>query len=153
MLAHLLGLGSVGSEVLPARALANEVLDAIATRKLDLVCLSALRPFAVMQARYLAKRMRARFPRLKILVGLWDVKKSSDAARSNLESAKPDWIVNTLAEAVSQVCPVAHCQPCAALESAPGEPTETDVHKNVGPASPETAATPKKAQELVDADG
>ena len=81
---------------MPARALAHEALDLIAERKVDIVCLSALRPFAVMQARYLAKRIRARFPQVKIVVGLWDGKKSSEAARNNLESAKPDWIVNTL---------------------------------------------------------
>ena len=153
MLAHLLELGGVGSEVVSARALAHEALDLIAERKVDLVCLSALRPFAVMQARYLAKRIRARFPQVKIVIGLWDGKKSSEAARNNLESAKPDWIVNTLAEAISQVCPVAHCQPCAALESASAAPVEEMSPKKAGPASPETADEPKKTQEVVDAKG
>ena len=150
MLAHLLELGGVGSEVLSSRALANEALDLIAARKVELVCLSALRPFAVMQARYLAKRMRARFPQVKILVGLWDSKKPAEAARHNLESARPDWIVNTLAEAVAQVCPVAHCQPCAALEPAGAAPAEEARKKDTGLASPQPAEILEQTQELVD---
>ena len=151
MLAHLFELGSVGSLVLPVRALVNEVLDTVAERGVDLVCLSALRPFAVMQARYLAKRLRARFPQVKILVGLWDAKKPAEAAQHNLESAKPDWIVNKLAEAISQACPVARCQPCAALASA-AEPVEEASSKSAGPASPEAGETTDKTQELVEAD-
>ena len=139
MLAHLLALGGVGSETLGAHALANDALDALAKNGADLVCLSALRPFAVMQARYLAKRLRTRFPQVKILVGLWDTKKKAVAARRNLETAQADWIVDTLAEALSQVCPVAHCQPCAALASAAPPPTAA------GPASPETDADMNKA--------
>ena len=150
MLAHLFELGSVGSEVLPVRALANEALEAIAERGVDLVCLSALRPFAVMQARYLAKRVRARFPHVKILVGLWDSKKPAETARDNLESARPDWIVHTLAEAISQVCPVAHCQPCAALEPTPAKPGEETVAKTSGPASPEAEENSQETQELVE---
>ncbi len=151
MLAHLFTLGGIGSEALTAHVLANEALDLVAERKVEIVCLSALRPFAVMQARYLAKRMRARFPQLKILIGLWDAKKSSEAARSNLETARPDWIVSTLAEAISQVCPVAHCQPCAALASASSGDSEETASRTTGPASPEGGENPDKAQELVDA--
>ena len=72
MLGHLLSLGRIGNEVLSAKTLAQEALAAVAARGPEVVCLSAVRPFAVMQARYLAKRLRTRFPDLKILVGVWD---------------------------------------------------------------------------------
>ena len=62
MLGHLLTLGRTGNEVLSAKTLAQEALEAVAARGPEVVCLSAVRPFAVMQARYLAKRLRARFP-------------------------------------------------------------------------------------------
>ena len=71
MFAHLLALGGVGSETLSAKSLANETLAAVTAKGVNVVCLSAVRPFAVMQARYLAKRLRTGFPDLKILVGLW----------------------------------------------------------------------------------
>ena len=106
-----------------------------------------------MPARYLAKKMRAQFPQLKILVGFWDGKKSSEAARHNLETAKPDWIVNTPAEAIWQVCPVTYCQPYAALESVAGEPAEKTFPNNAGPASPETDESVGKTPPVVDAGG
>ena len=84
---------------------------------------------------------------------LWDAKKAADAARRNLESARPDWIVNTLAEAITQVCPVAHCQSCAALESTADGPGEERIETEAGPVSPEDAGEPKKTQDLVDANG
>ena len=143
MLAHLLALGGVGSETLGAHVLANDVLDALAKSGADLVCLSALRPFAVMQARYLAKRLRARFPHVKILVGLWDAKKKAVAVRHNLETAGADWIVDTLANALSQICPVAHCQPSAALE--PSAHPERSTSSKAGPVSPEPAVDTRQA--------
>ena len=115
MLAHLLALGGVGSETLSAKTLANETLAAVTATGVGMVCLSAVRPFAVMQARYLAKRLRTGFPDLKILIGLWDGKRPAAGSHRNLQSAPTDWVVDTLAEAISQVCPVAHCTPCEAV--------------------------------------
>ena len=82
----------------------------------DAVCLSALRPFQVMQARYLSKRLRSRFPDLKILIGLWDSQRPSVGAHRNLETVHADWVVDTLAKAMAEVCPVVNCKASPALE-------------------------------------
>lgn len=116
-LAHLLALGKVGSETLSARSLANEALEAVEQLGVEAVCLSALRPFQVMQARYLAKRLRTRFPELKILIGLWDSKRPSVGAHRNLQTVHADWVVETMADAIAQVCPVVHCKASPALET------------------------------------
>ena len=116
MLAHLFALGSVGSEVLSAKALANEALEAVERLGVDAVCLSALRPFQVMQARYLAKRLRSRFPDLKIMIGLWDSQRPAVGAHRNLESVHANWVVDTLAKALTDVCPVVNCKASPALE-------------------------------------
>ena len=117
MLAHLLTLGGIGSKALSHKALANEALDAFAGCEADIVCLSLVRPFAVMQARYLAKRMRARYPQLKILIGLWDVKRPAVGSRKNLQTVHADWVVESLGDAISQICPIVHCLPTPALEA------------------------------------
>ena len=117
MLAHLLALGKVGSEVLSAKALANEALDAVERLGVDVVCLSALRPFQVMQARYLAKRLRSRFPDLRIMIGLWDSQRPSVGAHRNLSTVHADWVVETMAAAIAEVCPVVHCKASPALET------------------------------------
>ncbi len=119
MLAHLFTLGGVGSKTLSHKALANEVLDSVAANEVGIVCLSLVRPFAVMQARYLTKRLRTRFPQIKILIGLWDSKRPSVGSHRNLQTVHADWVVTSLGEALSEVCPLAHCLPNPALEETP----------------------------------
>ena len=131
MLAHLLALGKVGSEVLSAKALANDVLTAVERLGVLVVCLSALRPFQVMQARYLAKRLRSRFPDLKIVIGLWDSQRPAVGARRNLESVNADWVVDTLEEAIARICPVVQCQASPALE--PSKEAAVAEAKNTPP--------------------
>ena len=75
MLAHLLALDCIGAEVLSCKMLAQEMLGAVAEHRPTLVFISALRPFAVMHARYFSKRLRAQDAELKILIGMWDGKK------------------------------------------------------------------------------
>ncbi len=121
MLSHLLTLGAVGSKVLSHKALVNEAVDALAECEADMVYLSLARPFAVLQARHLAKRLRTRYPQLKIGIGLWDSKRPAAGSRRNLQTVHADWVVESLGEAISQVCPVAHCLPNPALEATPQE--------------------------------
>jgi hypothetical protein len=47
---------------------------------IDLVCISAMSPAAVMHARYLCKRLRDQVPNVRLLVGLWDFKGDTDRA-------------------------------------------------------------------------
>ena len=119
MLSHLLTLGGVGSKVLSHKALANEALDALTACEADIVCLSLVRPFAVMQARYVAIRLRTRHPQVKILVGLWDAKRPAVGSRKNIQKVHADWVVESLGEAISQICPMVHCLPNPALEATP----------------------------------
>ena len=121
MLSHLLTLGTVGSKVLSHKVLVNEALDALSDCDADIVCLSLVRPFAVLQARYLAKRLRTRYPQLKIVIGLWDLKRHATGSRRNLQTVHADWVVDSLGDAIAQVCPVAHCLPNPALEASTEE--------------------------------
>lgn len=75
MLAHLLALDCIGTAVLSSKLLVQEMLGAVAEHRPALVFISALRPFAVMHARYLSKRLRAQDPSIKIVIGLWDAQK------------------------------------------------------------------------------
>ncbi len=134
MLGHLLTLGRIGNEVLSAKALAQEAVEAVAARGPEVVCLSAVRPFAVMQARYLAKKLRTRCPDLNIMIGLWDPRRPSVGAHRNLANAPSDWIVDTLADALTRICPVVQCLPEPALGASP---EEAELER-------------KKAQNLVD---
>lgn len=71
MLAGLLTLDRYQARCLPATTFADEKLQVIEEEKADIVVISALPPSNILRARYLYKRLRARFPALSILVGLW----------------------------------------------------------------------------------
>jgi len=68
----------------------------------DLICISALPPFAFAHARVLCGRLRARFPRANILVGIWGYNGSLEDALQRFERARPDKIVTSLRQAVEQ---------------------------------------------------
>ena len=58
-------------EIIADELLAAEIIDQIAEKKVDLVCLASLPPGGLAQTRYLCKRLRARFPDSKLIVGRW----------------------------------------------------------------------------------
>lgn len=51
--------------------LASEVVDLIGEKSPAMICIAAVPPGGLAQTRYLCKRLRARFPNLKIAVGRW----------------------------------------------------------------------------------
>ena len=109
LLKHLLTTAGTGSEVLSSKSLVNEMTAIVSERQVPIVCLSATRPFPVVQARHLAKRLRAAVPGVKLLIGLWDAKKTAESAHRNLESVNVDGVVSTLAGAVEQICQIVPC--------------------------------------------
>jgi len=68
----------------------------------DVVCISALPPFALLNARSMAKRLRQKFPDLTIIVGLWTFTLSERAAE-RFGQAFVETVVTTLCDAVNQV--------------------------------------------------
>lgn len=86
---------------LPREALAGEVLDLVAEHRCRIVCISAVPPSALVQARYLAKRLRARFPDLEIAVALWAAEGDVERAKSRLAQAGVNEVVTRLPEAVA----------------------------------------------------
>ena len=83
--------------------LASEVLTLVAEKRPGLLCIGALPPGGVAQARLLCIRLRARFPELKILVGRWGLDGAVDKARDPLIAAGADEVATSLAETRDQV--------------------------------------------------
>jgi len=67
------------------------------------ICICALAPFALMNARTLSKRLRARFPRQKILVGLWSRSGEVEDFEQRLAKAFDVQVATTLGEAVERL--------------------------------------------------
>ena len=83
--------------------LASEYLELVEKNNVQVVVISALPPAAVTHARYIAKRLRARFKELKIIVGLWTIEGNLERARRRLRAAGADEVVNTLEQAIEQL--------------------------------------------------
>jgi hypothetical protein len=48
------------------------MLEQLEPLKADVVCVSALPPFAAGQAKSLCKQLRQKYPKVKIVLGLWE---------------------------------------------------------------------------------
>src|SRR5262245_6283511 len=81
--------------------LTSEVIDQIAEQSPALVCIASLPPGGLAQTRYLCKRVRKRFPDLKIIVGRWG--KRSEHNDNSLLAAGADHIGTTISETRDQV--------------------------------------------------
>jgi hypothetical protein len=71
MLRQLLDPVRYELEIIADELLAAEIVDQIAEKKPALVCLASLPPGGLAQTRYLCKRLCARFPDSKLVVGRW----------------------------------------------------------------------------------
>jgi len=69
----------------------------------DIVCISALPPYAFAPARAMFKQIRARFPELKVVVCVWGFSGDTDRAKARFERVQPDRFSTSLAEAMEHV--------------------------------------------------
>jgi len=96
MLAQLLELRGYCSFAVSQSALASEMVEEVAKRQADLVIVSALPPSAVSHARYLCKRVHARFPESRMIIGLWLVKGDLKKMRDRITCVADVQVATTL---------------------------------------------------------
>ncbi len=83
----------------PFTAVAGDVAALLERRTPDVICISATPPAAVMHARHLCRLVRARFPQVPVVVGLWDAEGDLSKAVVRIGGAATTHVVTTLAEA------------------------------------------------------
>jgi hypothetical protein len=103
MLRQLLESAPYDVEVLSASVLASEIITAVAEKNPPLVCIAALPPGGLAQVRYLCKRLRARSPGLKIVVGRWSLAEVLDENRDSLLPAGADQVGSSLQQTRDQL--------------------------------------------------
>ncbi len=89
-------------ERLSTATLVSEVLMAVEQRSPDLICLTTLPPGGLTQTRDLCKRLRARFPALRIVVVRPGVQSDTDKSNQRLTEAGANTVATSLAEARTQ---------------------------------------------------
>jgi len=81
----------------------NEVLALIEAGRSDVVCISALPPYAFAPARAMCKQIRERFPKLKVVVCVWGFSGDVQKAITRFERTQPDRLSTSLAETVKHI--------------------------------------------------
>ncbi len=101
MLAQVLETRNCIVQAVSIASLASDMIDLVEQRKADVVCVSATPPGAMMHARYLCKQLRRRFPKVKLVVGLWDMQGDMDKAKERIGCGAI--VVSTLVDAQEQI--------------------------------------------------
>ncbi|HEY2588110.1 MAG TPA: AI-2E family transporter [Tepidisphaeraceae bacterium] len=103
MLTQLLELRGYCATFATADQLASEMVERIETERAHMVCVSAMPPAAVAHARYLCKRIHARFPDLNMIVGVWHAKQDPDRLKDRIACDESVRLVTTLAKAQDEL--------------------------------------------------
>lgn len=69
----------------------------------EIIFLSAVPPFAFVNARSYCARIRRQFPSSTIIVGMWGTSEEPEALKERFGSAKPDYVVTRFADALELV--------------------------------------------------
>ena len=102
MLTQLLQQQGFVAQNAPGNLAAGELLDLVEKSGVDAACISVVSPSTVIQARYLCVKLRARFPQLKIVIGLWGTTQGVTDAARRLRDSGANEVVTTLEDAVVQ---------------------------------------------------
>jgi predicted PurR-regulated permease PerM len=102
MLAQLLERAGYQAQAIPIGT-AAEMLAQVKEAAPDIVCISALPPFALLHARDLYKRVRSNVPNARIVVGLWKFSGDPIKAAARFNIVGDDKLAITLAQTVLQV--------------------------------------------------
>jgi predicted PurR-regulated permease PerM len=99
MLANLLQTAKIPAVVLPLDA-DSAAIETLAPERGDIICISAVPPFALLSARSFARKLREKHRDVPIIVGLWRTADESAEYRDRLRNALNVEVVTSLAEAV-----------------------------------------------------
>ena len=126
MLAQLLQQKGIPAEGAAARLSLRELVGWVREAGADVVCISLVAPTALIHARYLCSKLRANFPELRIMVGLWGRPELTAETIGPLEDSGADEIVTLLAEAVDRV--TAHASKGDGRQIIARDVSDTSVH-------------------------
>ncbi|HLJ97516.1 MAG TPA: AI-2E family transporter [Gemmataceae bacterium] len=121
MLARLLRADGYQMEAVSTKALPAEVEARIEREGPALLFIAILPPGGLLQARYLCKRLRKRFPDLPIVVGYWGDERHYDSILARLRSAGASYVTTSLLQSRSQIRALLSPPPDASPEHPPRE--------------------------------
>jgi len=103
MLAQLLHQAGHAAVPFPADFAGGEKIAIVHPDENDMFCISAVPPFAFAGAITLMRQLHLRFPRTRVMVGVWGFSGNTERAVRRFHPAQPHCLVNSLAEALRSV--------------------------------------------------
>ena len=103
MMCQLLERAGYNGLTFPANAPWAESLKSLSLGPEDVVCVSALPPFAFSHARLMCQRVRSLSPTARIVVGLWGFAGDIDKTKERFGSARPDYLSTTMAATIQEI--------------------------------------------------
>ncbi len=103
MLRQLLDPARWEMEVIGVETLVGELVTLAEEKQPAVLCIGSLPPGGLSHTRYLCKRLRARFPDVKIVVGRWGLTSSLEDNREQLQKAGADQVEASLAAVRDQL--------------------------------------------------
>jgi predicted PurR-regulated permease PerM len=103
MLSQVLELGGCAALSFPVDPDLREMLEVLQPSSNDVICISAVPPFAFSHAKTLSRQLRGSFPLTKIVVGVWGFPGDTKQALERFQAPRPDHLVTTLEQAVLAV--------------------------------------------------
>ena len=84
-----------------------DVLQTLNPAESDVICISALPPYAFTPVRKMCKQIRARFPKASIIVGVWGFTGDQEKAKASFERTPPDQFFSSFLQAGQYLHPPA----------------------------------------------
>ncbi len=103
MLAQLLEQRGCVALSFPGGAELEAMLELIDPAAGDLVCISALPPYAFTPARAACRRIRSRFPGIRLIVGIWDFSGEPNKAMARFDRTPPDRLFTSFEQAIEYI--------------------------------------------------
>ncbi|HEY0300159.1 MAG TPA: AI-2E family transporter, partial [Rhizomicrobium sp.] len=103
LLAHLLERQGIGARLATFDEVSPASIQDLRTDGVRAICVSYLEPGSPKNARYLARRLRKRFPGLPLIAGFWSVVADDTHFLDSFEATECDFLAHNLRQAVDQV--------------------------------------------------
>jgi hypothetical protein len=103
MLAQIVQAAGATMKTTSVTSLAGEMLEMIQLEKIEVICISAVPPSRIRHARYLYKRIHARFSEIPIVVVLWSSKLTQEKAKRLIGCSESDTIATTAEDAAKHI--------------------------------------------------
>jgi predicted PurR-regulated permease PerM len=103
MLAQLIEQRGCAAVSFPGGAELDEMLHLMAPESCDLICISALQPYAFAPARNVCRRIRSHFPGVPLIVGIWGFAGEPARAMARFDRTPPDYLYTSFEQVIEHI--------------------------------------------------